>query len=244
MPPTRWLLLRGLVRQARHWGDFPNVLVARGLSPLLLDLPGVGLERHRTSPASIAGIVDDLRARFLPHAGGPWGIYAQSLGGMIALDWAARYPQDFERVVVTNTSANDLSPRRHRLSDFGLRTILRAVRTRDPVARERLVLDLVSASERGRAHAERFATYSVEAPLTYSVLVRQLYAAARSRSPAHAPVPVLFLASEGDRMVSPACSRALATRYGAPLHVHPTGGHDLPLDDPEWVADRLGGLQA
>lgn len=238
-PPIQWLLLRGLVRQAKHWGDFPEHLTRRGLRPLVLDLPGVGTERDRTSPASISGIVDDLRARFLGHAGGPWGLYAQSLGGMIALDWASRYPEDFVRVVVTNTSARDLSSRRDRLSAFGMRTILRAIATRDYEARERLVLQLVSTTERGQAHAARFAAYSAESPLTYSVLVRQLYAAARSRSPDSIRVPLWVLTSEGDRMVSPDCSRVIASRYSAPLFVHPSGGHDLPLDDPDWVADRL-----
>ena len=52
-------------------------------------------------------------------------------------------------------------------------------------------------------------------------------------------MPLTVLASNGDRLCSPIASRRLAARLGAPLHVHPTAGHDLPLDDPDWVIARM-----
>jgi alpha-beta hydrolase superfamily lysophospholipase len=52
-------------------------------------------------------------------------------------------------------------------------------------------------------------------------------------------LPVLVLNGAADRLVDPRCSRALAARWGAELHVHPHAGHDLPLDEPEWLVDRL-----
>ena len=80
-PHPHWLLLRGLVRERRHWGDFPAELAAHtGAEVLALDLPGVGTERDRPSPTRIPEIVDDLRARFAPVRGaGPWAIFAPSL---------------------------------------------------------------------------------------------------------------------------------------------------------------------
>lgn len=203
-----------------------------------LDLPGVGTERHRPSPWSVPAIVEDLRAR-LPRDGVPMGIYAQSLGGMIALEWVSRHPDDFAQVVVCNTSARDLSSLAHRLSWFGRRTMVEALVARTALAREQLTLKLVANSVAGRAHAEEFAAVAVAEPVGYSVLLRQLVAAARHRAPPRVPVPLLVLASESDRMVSPACSAAIAERYSAPLAIHPGGGHDLPLDDAEWVADQI-----
>jgi hypothetical protein len=32
---------------------------------------------------------------------------------------------------------------------------------------------------------------------------------------------------------------ALAGAWGAALRVHPTAGHDLPLDDGGWVAEQI-----
>jgi pimeloyl-ACP methyl ester carboxylesterase len=73
-------------------------------------------------------------------------------------------------------------------------------------------------------------------------VIRQLAAAARYQAPAGAPLmPVLLLAGAGDRLVSPRCSEALARQWSAPLAVHPTAGHDLPLDDGAWVAGQVKG---
>lgn len=230
-----WLLLRGLVRERRHWGDFPERLAARtGAEVRTIDLPGVGTERHRPTPTSIAAIVDDLRARF-PERG--WGLMAPSLGGMIALRWAEVYPEDFARVVVCNTSARDLAGPFQRFSPVAVWTALSGVFTRDRVARERRILALVSNT--GAPQAETFARYAIEAPIPPRVLVRQLWAASRARAPQSLRVPLLVLASDGDRLCSPVASRRLAQRLDAPIMVHPTAGHDLPLDDPEWVIERM-----
>jgi hypothetical protein len=42
--------------------------------------------------------------------------------------------------------------------------------------------------------------------------------------------------SLGDRMVDPACTQAIAREWNVTPKTHPWAGHDLPLDDPEWVA--------
>jgi len=70
--------------------------------------------------------------------------------------------------------------------------------------------------------------------------MRQLLAAARFRAPEVAPpAPLLVLCSRGDRLVDPQCSIRLAAAWNARLAVHPTAGHDLPLDDGPWVAARV-----
>jgi pimeloyl-ACP methyl ester carboxylesterase len=232
-----WLLLRGLVREARHWAGFAEQLAAAtGGEVRTLDLPGVGTERDRPSPWSIDGIVDDLRARF-PERG--WGVFAPSLGGMIAMRWAERRPGDFSRVVVCNTSARDLAWPWERFSPLAIRTALRGVMTSDPAARESGTLRLVANTEAAWAMVPRFAAFAADAPVGRGVLLRQLWAASRSRAPHRLEVPVLVLASEGDRLCSPLASRRLADRLGAPLFLHPSAGHDLPLDDPAWVIERL-----
>ena len=70
--------------------------------------------------------------------------------------------------------------------------------------------------------------------------LRQLLAAARYRASPVAPgARTLLLGSQHDQLVSSACSRAIAKAWGLPLHVHPSAGHDLPLDDPQWVIDEV-----
>ena len=234
-----WLLLRGLVREKRHWGDFPERLArATGGEVLTLDLPGVGTERDRPSPTTMEGIVADLRERF-GKPEGEWGLFAPSLGGMIALKWGEVAPDDFCRIMVCNTSARDLAGPFQRFSPLALWTALRGVLGRDLEARERSVLALVANTPQALAMAPTFARFAAELPVGRAVLLRQLLAGARARAPLHFAVPLTVLASNGDRLCSPIASRRLAARLGAPLHVHPTAGHDLPLDDAEWVIARM-----
>ena len=35
------------------------------------------------------------------------------------------------------------------------------------------------------------------------------------------------------------CSLRLASSWAVPLILHLHAGHDLPLDDPEWVIDQI-----
>jgi pimeloyl-ACP methyl ester carboxylesterase len=239
--PVHWLLLRGLVRERRHWGEFPTQLAARtGGSVLSLDLPGVGTERHRPAPTTITGMVTDLRERFQAQRdGGRWRIFAPSLGGMVAMTWAEQHPGDFEEVAICNSSAHGLARPLERLSPEAIRTIFLGLFSTDPQVRERRVLDLISNTDGGRAQLDRFVAISREAPVPPAVLFRQLLAASGAKAPSSLPVPVLVLCSNGDRLCSPTLSRRLAERLGGRLAIHPHGGHDLPLDDPGWVLDRL-----
>jgi len=40
-------------------------------------------------------------------------------------------------------------------------------------------------------------------------------------------------------MVHPRCSQRLARAWGAQFALHPSAGHDLPLDDGDWVAREV-----
>jgi hypothetical protein len=50
---------------------------------------------------------------------------------------------------------------------------------------------------------------------------------------------LLVLASAGDRLVDHHCSLRLAQAWDAPCRLHPTAGHDLPLDAGGWVAQAV-----
>ena len=103
-----WLIVRGLVREVRHWGDFPEVLEKhlKETDPeakvFTIDFPGFGSETDRPSPTSISEIVDDMRGRFLKYdtPGKPWVILSMSLGGMVGMNWVSRYPEDFKKIIL------------------------------------------------------------------------------------------------------------------------------------------------
>jgi pimeloyl-ACP methyl ester carboxylesterase len=236
----RWLLLRGLTRERRHWARFPEVFEATlGVPTAAIDLPGVGTEAGGLSPLTIPEIVDHVRSRW-PRNGGPWGLLGISLGGMVAADWVHRFPSDFSRVVMINSSAGDLSPPHHRLRLENLPSLFRCVTSRDLIARELGILALTTAKHgANRTLAEEWAHYLTDARPRRRVALAQLVAALRFRAPPRLSIPALVLAAEGDRFTDPSCSRRLAERFGAELRLHPDAGHDLPLDDPDWVARQV-----
>lgn len=242
---TRWVLLRGLTREARHWGEFGDRL-RQGLPAaqvVALDLPGCGARRDEPSPSRIVAMLDSVR-QDLQQSGltEPVHLLGLSLGAMLATEWATRYPAQVAGCVLINTSLRVCSAFHQRLRPHNYPQLARIVLPGlDARAREALVLHLTSAlgDPDGRI-VDAWAAYRQHSPVSGADALRQLLAAARYAGGSTAPpVPTLVLASAGDRLVDPACSRALAARWQAALAVHPSAGHDLPLDDGDWVVGQI-----
>lgn len=239
---SRWILLRGLTRETGHWAEFAQALAERSGDPVVgVDLPGNGDRWQQVSPCDVEAIAQDVRRR----AGAPQDrvrVVALSLGAMAALEWCRLDPDAIAGCALINTSTSGLSPFWQRLRPSNYPHVARMLLPGlSPVEREHRVLAMTSA--RPQAHAgvpEAWAALSRAHPVRPVNALRQLWAAARYRPPATPPaVPLLLLASEGDRLVSPQCSRRLASHWNLPLRMHPWAGHDLPLDDPEWILCEL-----
>lgn len=239
---SRWILLRGLTRETGHWADFAQALAERSGGQVIgVDLPGNGECWEHRSPTDVEAIARDVRRR----AGASQErvrIVALSLGAMAAVEWCRIDPDAIAGCALINTSTSGLSPFWQRLRPANYPRVARMLLPGlSLLERERGVLAMTSA--RPWAHGgvpEAWAALSQAHPVRPLNAVRQLWAAARYRPPTAPPaVPLLLLASEGDRLVSPRCSRRLAAHWNLPLRMHPWAGHDLPLDDPEWVLREL-----
>lgn len=243
---TRWLLLRGLTREAGHWGRFPALLRERtGDEVLCVDLPGCGERNGERSPADVASIARDVLHRLPPHDA-PIVVLALSLGAMVAIQAAHVAPDSLAGCILLNTSAAGGARFWERLQPANYRTVLRiAMPGLGLLGREARVLAMTSA--RPRLHEEvlpQWARIAAQRPVSAANAARQLWAAARFRVAQRPGVPVLLLASRGDTLVSPDCSRRLAADWSVPLREHPWAGHDLPLDDPQWVVDEAAAWRA
>lgn len=242
---TTWVLLRGLAREARHWGDFSDALLQRlprGDAVLTIDLPGTGTCWRERTPADVAGLVRAARrelARCEPRP--PYTLVALSLGGMVAHQWMAQAPRSVQGCVLINTSLGGLAPFWQRLRPACYPALLAlALPGVSPLQREQAILRLTSNRPAPEGLARTWAQYACSAPVSRGNALRQLLAAARYRAGPVAPqVPVLVLAARQDRLVSVECSRAIARAWGVPLREHADAGHDLPLDDPDWVIDQI-----
>ena len=247
-PPPQWILLRGLTREAAHWGAFAEgfVQAVPGDDVLALDLPGNGEFHHLASPWSVQGMVQACRADLARRAvAPPYHLMAMSLGAMVATEWARVAPHEVAGCVLINTSLRPFSLFWHRLQLHNIAPLLRlAWRWRSAEAAEQVVWQITSRSAPSAAAGvvAQWAAVRRQRPVSARNAVRQLVAAARYCAPAAAPVDrVLLLGSQADRLVSSQCSQAIAQAWGLPLplQLHPWAGHDLPLDDPQWVIDAV-----
>lgn len=211
----------------------------------------MGTENHRASPTSISAIRIDLAKRFhekiaqgkLPA--GPWCILGISLGGMVALNWVDAEPNLFERLILVNSSSSDIATPLERFNIRILPQVIRALIHLKPEVSERLIFEISSSRFENQdpkilQQLERQIKNRRNHPITRSTFLHQLYAGATYRLPTDRPKPkTVIFASEKDRLVSPKCSVRLAERLAVKRIAHPWAGHDLPLDDPEWLAYQV-----
>jgi pimeloyl-[acyl-carrier protein] methyl ester esterase len=238
--PDRWILLRGLARESGHWLDFPaRVREKLGLC-YPLDLPGTGKLHKLSSPFRIKDFTEFVRAQkdFLPK-GNYFGL-AVSLGGMVLSDWISRYPGELKGVVVINTSRGDLSPPHKRLKPEAAAKLLKAMASPSLYERELKILSVLSQREEmHREWAKEWAEIARQRPISPVTVARQLLAAATfGLSNKVSQTPVLVLSSIADEMVDSSCSTQIADQWSCDIERHPWGGHDLTLDDPDWVLEK------
>lgn len=240
-----WLLLRGLMREADHWGDFPKDLEAqKGVDRVVcLDLPGVGTESSRLFIPSIKQAVEDLRSRFkiLQQDKGDeeWGILGISLGGMIAMQWAHDYPHDFKKIVVMNSSSKE-SPVWKRLTVPSIAVAFECFLEKDLVKREKKIIDMVSNLRKNDLKLiDSWIKIAQKNDFSKLTAANQITAASLFKLPKKINTPMLVLTSRADRMVSYECSKYISERFKAPIKIHPSAGHDIAIDDSKWVTEQI-----
>ena len=232
------LLIRGLTREQRHWGQLRPMLAQQLANPVLsFDFAGTGQLWQQRSPCSISALRQSTRVQLQqsPLFYGKVHLVALSLGAMLAADWARRYPREVASITLINSSARPLSPFYRRLCWRNYPAILRSIVV-GAAQREQAILQLTSA--RPAEHSDIVASWQLwqqQRPVSKLNALRQLWAASRfvvTRAP---QCPALLLSSLGDTLVSPQCSLDLA-RYWQVAHIqHPWAGHDLALDDAPWL---------
>lgn len=242
---STWVLLRGLMRESRHWGEFPALFqkAVSGQAVVTLDFPGNGRLYAQPSISSVQEMANHARIQ-LEQLGytPPYCLLAMSLGAMVAVAWSEQYPQELEKMVLINTSLAPYNPFYHRLRPRNYLALARLFYI-SVTQRENLIMRLTSR----RSHTEnlksillQWIAYAEEYPISRANILRQLQAAMRYQAaPVAPPTPVLILAGQRDQLVNVKCSLHLAREWDCTIRLHPAAGHDLPLDDGVWVTEQI-----
>jgi pimeloyl-ACP methyl ester carboxylesterase len=242
--PASWVLLRGLTREQGHWGAFPDQLRAAlpGDTVLSIDLPGNGQLNTIESPPRVEAMAQAARAELMRLGiAPPYRIVAMSLGAMVTVSWANTWPQEIERAVLINTSLRPFSPFWQRLRPSNYSRLLKLTLSGGSATEwEATIFDATTRLVADRAACvANWVALREARPVSRRNALRQLLAAMRFSAPQHAPTPLLILSSARDALVDPRCSRTLAQRWGCACAEHPRAGHDLPLDDGDWVIAQI-----
>lgn len=245
--PRNWILLGGVGRECARWADAPQVLLQqlRLIEPAsqlrLLDLPGTGRYWRERSPARVGELVEGLRAR-VQSLDGPLGLVSSSVGAALAVEWARRHPQDLAALVLISPVLRPFTP------------LLRAVRPglwptlfallmgrRSPLALdERLFASTTNRRADVVALDSEWRRLRDEHPVMLRNVWAQGLAVWRYEASRRRPHGrVLLLTGHADQWFDWRISQAISRAWGAALRVHPDAGHDLLLDDPDWVARSL-----
>jgi len=241
----RFFLLRGLAREIRHWGSFPHILKESHTCAEIipLEIPGAGHLRNLQSPIKTEDYIVNIRSQYqqflkLHDQCDISVIIGLSFGGMLAATWISLFPEDFQASVFINCSSRSSSF----YERFRIRSALSLIQslfTRDSKKCEKIIASCVCNVADIEVVASSWAKIRDDAPITGSNALRQLYSAARFRFPTAITIPSLILCSSKDRLVSHSCSTRIAKQLQLPLITHPTAGHDLTTDAPEWCSETI-----
>ena len=239
MDNEHFVLIRGLLREARHWGEFTGSLQQQFPHAMIStpDIPGNGQLHQATSPKTIAEMTEALREQI--NTNQPLRLIALSMGGMIAMDWMTRYPDEVEAAILINTSARPLSPFYHRLRWTVYPQVLKMI-FHSAAQKEADILSLTSNRHpHDNKLLESWQQWQQQNPVSKASARNQFLAAAKFSITDKPQQPILIVTSQADRLVDYRCSLKLAKIWETGYLQHETAGHDLPLDEPEWLAGAI-----
>jgi pimeloyl-ACP methyl ester carboxylesterase len=232
-PPL--VLLNGLAEQAESW--FRNAWFWRRHfdvhTPNLIAYEGEALHRRIDAglPISVDYLVDQLH-QFLLHfvQTPPYHLVASSLGGKVAVEYAARYPEQVGRIVLLCPSGmgdEERLPIVEGVRRNDLNALVESVFS-DPAQAERAVVEYYRrqfASRRWRAGLLR----TIRGTMDHSVRGRL----------SQVTQPTLLICGSDDRIVDPnqAAEAARALPQGEFLLI-PRCGHAPQVEKP-WLINRL-----
>ncbi|MDO6685043.1 MULTISPECIES: alpha/beta fold hydrolase [unclassified Agarivorans] len=242
--PRPIVLIRGLVREQRHWGFFKTVLqqTLPERKILSFDIPGNGSLANLRSPLSIAELRQSLRIqlKLSPLEINKVDLVAISLGGMLAVDWADKYPQEIHSITLINSSNAAFSPFYQRLRWQSYLKVWGILFAKTDRQRQQRIMNVTSQFPALHGDVvENWLAWSKEHVVTKTNAFSQLKAAMLFKLAIKPVVSVLVLSSQQDQLVSAECSGQLAKHWACTHKQHTSAGHDLPLDAPDWTAKQI-----
>lgn len=243
--PLNVFLLRGIGREAGHWGrtypdllkyHFPNAQIK------LMDLPGAGKYHAQPALPTVEKMADFLRHEYLPQIDSLPGkkvIVATSLAGNVALEWITTYPHDFDGAILLSTSLKGICKSKYRVKPSAKRQFVSIFLTKDIAEREKAFLS-INSNLNTENDSLLIAWQGIQGlrPVSQGALLKQTVAGMIYRPGKNErQTPILLIGSKADKIVDESCFHKVAAAINSDLILHETAGHGIPIDVPHWLAD-------
>lgn len=251
MKKNKWIFIRGLGRGHGHWGTFINKFESAVPNDRVywLDLSGNGFLNNKVSPLTIPKYILALEEQlkvtdFFQVEGKTIGV-GLSFGAMVMTEWSQQQNQIFDKMFLINTSAANFSKPWKRIS---FRVFLNAIRQLLTAKVEKFELNSLyfttnlsfeKITNEFQDSYQAVIQFSKNYPIKKINILRQLIAASRYFFPKKMPCLVILLNGAKDRFVNPLCSADIKMNWSCDLWTHPTAGHDIAFEDPNWLIDKL-----
>jgi len=236
------VLIRGLGRNALHWGKLVSRL-ERSFYLLLLDNRGVGRSDRVVRPFSVTELADDVAEVMDAAAVARAHVLGTSLGGMVAMRFAIEHGPRLDRLILVSTTPGGRAAVPPRTRAFARMAAARLGPLRDALRTDaRFVLGesyadaLPEVLDEWQAIAERYPVS--RRALVFQALAGRLHDASRELDAITAPT--LVLSCRDDRLV-PAENSRLLTRgiRGSELTMFDGDSHELGATHLEPFARRV-----
>jgi len=240
-------LLMGLTRQSALWSpvflenlkkNIPNARI------FFLDLPGSGKYVNDKACLSVKGMIDFMRPEVLETMKANKGkniICATSLGGMVACEWTISYKNDFQGLIMINSSFKDICTQKERAKPSARKTMFKILISKSVEVREKLTITINSNKPSTFDSIAKINTQiQNEKKMTRGNIFRQTIAGMRYSPNGNKPgVPLLIVGSKADQVVCQECIQKTYDEFGGTLAWNDTAGHSLPTDEPTWLSEQI-----
>lgn len=245
----KFVYIRGLVREKRHWDRFVPFMKKHFPNDdhFSVDIKGVGERYQVRSSSTISGMAEDIKEQLEKKYGdtlaGDLNLISVSMGGMIAIQFAYQFPDLVNSLVLMNTSIKGVNSIRLRLKPYGMINFFKVMFAFTTEKREDIILNMVSNNTLTREEIRpTWIKIQKENPVSKLNSFLQTFAAFRFSYPG-VKIPaekMLFLAGKGDNLCDYRCSEQLNKLFkGSSLSIHETAGHNIIDDDSEWVSQEI-----
>jgi pimeloyl-[acyl-carrier protein] methyl ester esterase len=238
--PKKWVLIRGLIRSKYHWGSFAEKLKKELNSEEVecVELAGNGYLSDQLTPDNINQALLELQMQ-VKFDRDSYGIIGISLGGMLAAQWAQMNPKEVSHLVLINSSSK-LSPFYKRLNPAQYGGIIKNLALHNSADIEKFILNATSnKKENWLPILKDYTEFQQKHPVSLNNFIQQLKLAAQVDFSVIPKSHNLILTSKADRLVHHECSQKIAEAWHCTIKYHETAGHDLPLDDANWVIQSI-----